>query len=298
MVFLFQGIGEKIAGTAQKKDDTVTTKQIKLELGKYYTENIAKLILESKSPAQALNYAKKSMEKIEFLTDLDGKSVSDSLKNKKTAKAFLENPEEFVRLATALSGNKVAVDNRTFSAGTFDRKKYSGSDGKLLVVQIVDKSVDDQIWKSSKSQFSDYKKTKETPNEAAYEAKNAKVVLYRGKDAQANQKFLKELLVKEPNMVLTLSSHSFTVSENMPPDIFGNRKGNILFIPNSGGSVIEIPKYLEQNPATNIEFIANRGPGRSGNLEAIVNALISTKKPTPYKEILDKVGLPEDANKK
>ncbi|MCX6771113.1 MAG: hypothetical protein NTX79_03590 [Candidatus Micrarchaeota archaeon] len=154
----------------------------------------------------------------------------------------------------------------------FDPSKYRDKDGKLLIVQVFSKQdTEKDHWILSQQWFSKYGKPKTGENgELIYETKNARIVLYMGEDEKANQNFVKGLLSKSTNMLLTFRGHSFSLEKNLPDDIFGNCNCHILFIPGSCGSAGSTPKYISKNPKTSLTFIANTSTGRG----QVTNALI------------------------
>ncbi|MCX8195363.1 MAG: hypothetical protein N3G22_04645, partial [Candidatus Micrarchaeota archaeon] len=165
--------------------------------------------------------------------------------------------------------------NKPRSGVVFDDKNYRTEDGKLLVVQIFS-NTEEYHWGRTNEWFKKYcgKESEKGKNLEIYETEDARIVLYMGKNEE-NQNFLRSMLEKTPNMILTFRGHSYSLMDNIPLDIFGNRKGNILFIPGSCGSAGSIPNYMDRNPGTSIQFIANTSTGRGQVTNALVTILLN-----------------------
>jgi hypothetical protein len=159
----------------------------------------------------------------------------------------------------------------------FDPSKYRGKDGKLEIVQVFSKKdTEKNHWLLSQQWFSKYGKPKTGENgELIYETKNARIVLYMGEDENANQEFVKKKLSENTNMILTFRGHSYSLNDNMPSNIFGNCRCNILFIPGSCGSAGSTPAYIAANPATDLDFISNTSTGKGQVTNALIDILIS-----------------------
>ncbi len=178
----------------------------------------------------------------------------------------------------------------------FAPSKYRTKDGKLLIVQVFDKKdTKNDHWGLTQQWFAKYgKPTKGENGELIYETENARIVLFMGEDEDANQSFIKNLLSKNTNMLLTFRGHSYSLDKNMPSDIFGNCGCNILFIPGSCGSAGSTPEFLAANPATDLDFISNTSTGRGQVTNALIDIFISEDAKIraggqlrTYREILD-----------
>ncbi|MCX8197965.1 MAG: hypothetical protein N3F07_02095 [Candidatus Micrarchaeota archaeon] len=158
----------------------------------------------------------------------------------------------------------------------FDASKYKDRDGKLLVVQIFDKDdTGKDHWFLSQKWFSKYAKPKKgSDGELIYETADARIVLFMGETEKDNQDFLRKILDRADGFILAFRGHSYSLKRNIPPEIFGNLKKDVLFIPGSCGSSAAIPEYMDTNPNTAFEFIANTSTGRGQVTNALLEILI------------------------
>jgi len=95
-----------------------------------------------------------------------------------------------------------------------------------------------------------------------------------------------------PNVLISLKATKHcadapSLRKSFPPGIFGNRRGNVLFIPGSCGSAGSVPEYLTANPSTNLTFFSNTSTGRGHVTNALLTALVEAKAGAEFKKILE-----------
>ena len=101
-------------------------------------------------------------------------------------------------------------------------------DDKLQVMQIfVMEDTKDYDWGATQEWFARYATPKKGEDgELIYETKDARVILFAGKNKEQSQEFVKQQLEKNPNMIITFRGHSYHLEVYFPPDIFANRKAH------------------------------------------------------------------------
>ncbi|MFH1520699.1 MAG: hypothetical protein ABID61_03580, partial [Candidatus Micrarchaeota archaeon] len=177
-------------------------------------------------------------------------------------------------------------------AATYDRKDYRGRDGKVTVVQIFDKA-DTEVyhWGASKDWFQKQFGTapKKGPNgELIFENSTTRVVLFMGKEDETNVNFITNWIAAHETGVITFRGHSYSLQGNMPPSIFGNRKGRYVFIPGSCGSAGSVPEYIYSNPNTQVRFFSNTSTGRGQVTNVLVSLLTTQVTPAAFSSILQR----------
>ncbi len=177
------------------------------------------------------------------------------------------------------------------------RSVYTPADyktgGKTNVIQIFDREdAHEEVdhWKMTNEWLQrQYGEPKAGPRgELTYENANARITLFMGGSKPANAKFIKDWVKKNQAGVITFRGHSFSLEENMPYDLFGNKPGKYLFIPGSCGSAGSIPDYMSANPATELAFFSNTATGRGAVTNTIIDLVAEQRKPIGFKEILVK----------
>lgn len=158
-------------------------------------------------------------------------------------------------------------------------------DGKLQVLQIFDRADTQRFhWPDTQKLFEAKmgKPTVGANGELIYENAHARVILFMGRNDEKNREFTSTELDKNPSQIIVFRGHSYSLDgpdrSNFPYDIFGNRFGQILFIPGSCGSAASTPLYINENPRTDLVFISNASTGRGRVTNVIVNALIDLAK--------------------
>lgn len=195
---------------------------------------------------------------------------------------FLAGETDSKNIETQLQKN---ILNR----GIYDIRYYRGIDGKAQVLQIFEKrDTKKDHWPLTQQWFERKygKPRKGESGELIYETKDARIVLYMGEKEEDNQRFVKNMLDKNQNMIITFRGHSYSLKTSFPSEIFGNNPGNILFIPGSCGSAGSVPEYLTKNPKTDLRFFSNTSTGRGQVTNAIVDLLLEQKKPREFSQLL------------
>jgi hypothetical protein len=175
----------------------------------------------------------------------------------------------------------------------YSPSNYKSKDGKLTIVQVFDEE-DNRTpgWTSWPGAQKNARRIGEPANgkhgELVYENATTRIILVN-KDEGANKEFLKSFLDENPNAIVTFRGHSYSLHDNVPPEIFENRQGNILFIPGSCGSSGAVPDYKQKNPQTSMVFFSNTSTGRGRVTETILSALLDPKSAgLKYSDILEK----------
>jgi hypothetical protein len=220
------------------------------------------------------------------IVDLRGKSgKSDEEKKILSALEFLDatsNPS--TKLISNDTKDRISA---LAEKGTFKKSNYS-QDGKIIIVQVFDKEdTEKNHWMYTQEWFNGGKKQKEGPGKINIETKNAKIILFMGKDADENQAFITQQLKETPNLIITFRGHSYSLKENFPYDIFGDKDSHVLFIPGSCGSSGSIPEYISANKDTDIKFFSNTSTGRGQVTNAIIDVLIKTKQDRRFNDLLN-----------
>ncbi|MDD5337415.1 MAG: hypothetical protein PHS02_02935, partial [Candidatus ainarchaeum sp.] len=173
--------------------------------------------------------------------------------------------------------------------GVYEKNNYR-EDGKLIIVQVFDKedsaSFKDLFWNGTQTKFGKGSKHV-AEGEVKYELANAQMFLYMGKDDEDNVNHIKKMLDEHPNMIITFRGHSYSLENNFPSDVFGNKKGNMIFIPGSCGSSGAIPTYIASNSNTNINFFSYTSTGIGTNTDSLVDGLINARNGVKFHDILE-----------
>jgi hypothetical protein len=176
--------------------------------------------------------------------------------------------------------------------GKFDRAKFCNEEGKLYIVHVFDKDdTKEAHWDLTQEWAKKYlpagaaPQVSEDGKRIVYEGKGVKIELFMGNDAAENQEFVQRALNANEGgtgMVLAFRGHSFSLEENFPPYIFGNRGTDIFFAPNSCGSASMIKSYIASNPETGMHVFGNKSTGRGqvfnyGILDGLIESAPSMK---------------------
>jgi hypothetical protein len=217
------------------------------------------------------------------------KQIGDNLKIQRGLKYILYGLDKKTTMLSAYEKTKFAKINKP---AVFDPKWY-GKRGKLQIVQIFDKEdTKKDHWLLSQRWF--WRKTPlsrkpkrgiKEGSELIYRLRNANVALFMGEDEE-NVNYIKQKLDENPNLIITFRGHSYSLTNNFPYKIFGNKKSNILFIPGSCGSAGSTAEYISANPKTNLDFFSNTSTGKGQVTNAIIDALIKTRRPKTFDKIL------------
>jgi len=164
------------------------------------------------------------------------------------------------------------VSNR----GAFDPELYRGADGKVTLVQIFDKHDAAEFYAASQGFWTSAgygNRRRGEHGELIYEKENTRVILYMGKDDDANSKFAKETIRKNPNMMMSFRGHSYSITNNIPLNTFEGTE-HTIFLAGSCGSINMIPKYMDAAQDADIRYIANSGVGRGAVNEELALAYL------------------------
>ncbi|MFH1785445.1 MAG: hypothetical protein ABH842_03370 [Candidatus Micrarchaeota archaeon] len=174
---------------------------------------------------------------------------------------------------------------------TFNRTDYRGQDGRVTVLQIFDKEDTGAYhWGATKTWFQKQfgASPRKGPNgELIFENSSSRVILYMGNDEDANIEYTRAWTQRYDKGIVTFRGHSFSLSGNMPTDIFGNREGKYVFIPGSCGSAGSVPEYIYQNPNTEVRFFSNSSTGRGQVTNTLVSLLLRQTRPSTFTNVLE-----------
>jgi hypothetical protein len=200
---------------------------------------------------------------------------------------------EFLVFKSDPSTKLVSEDKKNRIRGLEDRAifnpNYYMKEGKLVIVQVFDKEDTEKTsWLLTQQWFNKGEKLREGPGKIVIENKDAKMILFMGKDEGENKEFIKKQLDETPNLIITFRGHSYSLKDNFPPDIFADKTSHVLFIPGSCGSSGSIPEYMAANPNTDITFFSNTSTGIGQVTNAIVTMLMDTKETEKFNLLLDR----------
>jgi len=169
----------------------------------------------------------------------------------------------------------------------FNREDYT-VDGKLRVIQIL--YVEKKFWDLINGWYErDYRKPTEGKyGGVIYETGNLNLTLFRGSSDEI-QRFIKKQLEENPNMIISFDGHIYNIESNIPFNIFGDKKGHVLFVIGSCGSCGYIPWYMEANKSIDWQFFTTTTTGNVVFTNIIVSELINTIERKKLSDILTKI---------
>ncbi len=169
------------------------------------------------------------------------------------------------------------------SKAFYNPSLFCSKDGKQVLVQVFDKE------DSGNGEGGNFKEAmrdaqllcgkpkKGEYGELIYENGNRRIILICQEEG-TNRQFLENRLKTDSNMILTFRGHSYSLNDNIPPEIFGNVDANILFVMGSCGSSGAVPNYMEKNPKINFSFVSNESTGRAAVTQrGLIPALLDQK---------------------
>ena len=207
--------------------------------------------------------------------------------------------DDQMQVFAAIGYTLVMVDPRTSVVPMADRiiiERFSQkavyepelyqNDGKKTIVQVFDRSDSSEHYALTQTWFGKYSTpTRGRDGELTYETATTRMVLYMGRDAEANRRFVEKQMGETQNVIIAFRGDAIHLDANFPSNSF--RNGNhVLFVMGSCFSTRRADEYVEANPEVDLRIISNEGVGRGQVNNTIVEGLMLQTSPILFMTLI------------